>query len=265
MRLRQLAGTALTSRPNRAMYGLFVCGVGVMLISVWTRAQDDCVTCMPERNEAKLSGSYKVCIEPGTFSPVQKAAVEKGAQHWSGHLGRNGYTVSMTFSEESTTNSGCDMKVYAMSLGAAAEALVTPDGKGAEIRVNDITLWRTDENYWNEILGHEWGHIFGLRNVDDRPGCVGYTLMTSGYNVPRLGYLPEMPLCGDNMSIGETYSSQTTSGGEETREPAEGEDLQDCWDVYWVHTEYYIWSDGHVTQGPSWSTYLYTECYGELE
>lgn len=131
---------------------------------------------------------------------------------------------------------------------------------GAEIRINQGTLGRTEADYWNELLGHEFGHIFGLANVTT-PGCKDYTLMTEG---EWIGYLPQIQ-CADLMAIGDQYAPSSGGGGDQYYEPAPGEDMENCWDVYWVHTTYYIWSDGHVTQGATSYTYLYTECGPDLE
>jgi hypothetical protein len=159
----------------------------------------------------------------------------------------------MNIVERDINDPSCQIKIYAMSMGDAAQALVAPDGNGSEIRINELSLWRTDQDYWNELLGHEWGHLFGLENVTV-DGCGAYTIMhRSEYH----GSLPGTPLCSDQYAIAAAYA-QTSNDDSEYSEPSEAG--ENCWDVYWVHVTWYIWSDGSVTQGPSWTLYLGTEC-----
>lgn len=225
----------------------------VILMNPLLRAQD-CLTCTPAHANAQLGGFYLVCVSPGEFSSVQLAAVHAGNEYWKNHLSNQGILLDFLIIEEDIGNTACDMRVYAMSMGPAAQALATASGNGSEIRINEASLWRTSPDYWNELLGHEWGHVFGLQDVNNA-ACTPFTIMVNGASH---GSLPTSPICGDVIGMNSRYAANSGTSSDIVGEPAPGEGY--CYDVYRVYTTWYVWSDGRVTQGPSWVHYLGTEC-----
>jgi hypothetical protein len=220
---------------------------------------DACAYCTAQTEPYEVTGNYKVCVEPGEFSAAQIRAMGAGAEYWAAPLRAKGHSVSFDIEEREETDPACNMTIVAEPLvnqGADAEALGTSNGQGAYIRVSPTRTTYGGEESWNELFGHEWGHIFGFKNVNDS-NCEGKTLM---YRATHMGNLPSPPPCSDTNALATKYSTNSQSGGGGEAQPADGEDNEECWDVYWVNYTYYQWSDGSWTQGPTTWTYLYTEC-----
>ena len=221
---------------------------------------NQCVDCTPETNQVVLSGEYFVCVEPDEFSPTQVTAMQNGAEYWAAPRRQNGHAISFNIQVHDETDPDCDMTIVAETVsGGEALGEATTNGHGARItggtHISGINTGSGD--YWGEIFGHEWGHIFGFRNVDN-PDCSGVSLM---YVETAMGRLPSERLCSDLNALATRYSVTATPDGHEESVPTDPpEEDMECWEVYLVTYTWYIWTDGTVTQGATRWEYLYTDC-----
>ena len=145
---------------------------------------------------------------------------------------------------------------------ATAEALGTSNGDGAYIRVKpSLPSGATTEPEWRALFAHEWGHVFGFKNVTN-PNCSDKTIM---FQYQTFSDIPSPGKCADFNGLANKYYSHQEGGGGEEPQPADGEDYEQCWAVFYVSYTYTLWFNGTWTQSPPEYSYLYTYCEPIIE
>ena len=245
--------------PRWLVFGGLTVGV-TLLTSAVLHAQDPCAICKPALdNYASLSGNYDVCIESDSshdLGPIRQN-IAAGIAYWEPYFEEASIDISFSFFEGTAENpcSGHDIKVKVVpnssmsNSGALAEAHRTPNGRGAEIWINEDELGNSAID-WNGMGAHEMGHILDFDDVRPPKDCSGKTLMWH-----ENGAIPPGGVrCADKTAASQKYKGGTPGDGEYWIPSG------DCYDI-WLYVEYYWWGNGewHYS-GWNWVMYLYTDC-----